>query len=107
MKSKENDVRMTCCMYFDFAVALVKAKITNMRTYYNKELAKVKDSMKRGAGAEGIYKSKWVHFENLDSFLRDQVVARRPLSNLVCMYLHLLFYSVYTIWNTCKQNFII
>lgn len=53
----------------------------NLRTYYSKELGKVKDSQKSGAGTDDLYKSKWPFFNRLE-FLRDQVIPRRTTSNL-------------------------
>ena len=59
----------------------VKSKVTNLRAYYFKELAKEKSSKKSGAGSCEVFKSKWPHFNSL-KFLRDAITPRETLDNL-------------------------
>ena len=49
-----------------------------------------KTSMKSGAGTLDIYISSWVYYDTLDAFLKDQVVPRKSLSNLVGILQHLV-----------------
>lgn len=60
---------------------IVVKKINNLRTTYKKELNKIKQSCKSGAGTDEIYKPRLWYFELL-SFLYDQEVPRPSTSNI-------------------------
>ncbi|XP_035269039.1 uncharacterized protein LOC118225110 [Anguilla anguilla] len=57
----------------------VNKKLMNLRTYYSKELAKVKRSRVRAAAAGGgeVYRSQWPYFHFMDHFLSPHVVPRK------------------------------
>lgn len=62
--------------------AMVKSKINNLRTTYNKEYKKVKDSERSGAGIEEVYKPSLWYYDLL-SFINDQLPS--PASaNTIC-----------------------
>lgn len=65
-----------------YTVEEINTKIKHIRSYYAKELAKVRKSTKSGAGTDDVYKSKWSHFESLDVFLHCQITPRQSLSNM-------------------------
>lgn len=65
------------------AVNQIQAKISYLRGYYSKELAKINKSRKSGAGSDEVYSSSWIHFKSLDTFLKTQIVPRGSQSNLV------------------------
>jgi hypothetical protein len=56
----------------------VAKKINSFRTVYRKDLSKVKNSMRSGAGAEEIFKPS-LSFLDLLSFLNDQEEQPRLL----------------------------
>ena len=62
---------------------MLQIKLSNLRGYYSRELNKVKKSRRSGASSEDVYKSQWVHFAFLDSFLKAQVTPRASQSNIV------------------------
>ncbi|XP_066572258.1 uncharacterized protein LOC136761387 [Amia ocellicauda] len=64
----------------------VNKKLMNLRTYYSKELAKVKRSRVRGGGgAPGqVYRSQWPFFHHMDLFLSTQVVPRKTVFQELC-----------------------
>ena len=62
---------------------MLQTKLSNLRGYYSRVLNKVKKSRRSGASSEDVYKSQWVHFAVLDSFLRAQVTPRASQSNMV------------------------
>ena len=70
-------------IFFFLKVDQLWSKLANLRSYYTKELKKVNDSKKSGAGTDEVYKSSWSHFESLHCFLRTQVVPRKSQTNLV------------------------
>jgi hypothetical protein len=39
-----------------------------MRSYYAREMGKMKISKKSGSGTDEVYKSKWAYFDTLASF---------------------------------------
>ncbi|KAJ8278212.1 hypothetical protein GJAV_G00085130 [Gymnothorax javanicus] len=56
----------------------VNKKLMNLRTYYSKELAKVKRSLVRGmAGGGEVYCSQWPYFHRMDNFLSPHIVPRK------------------------------
>ncbi|XP_073416249.1 uncharacterized protein [Dendrobates tinctorius] len=61
--------------------ASVKKRIQAIRTVYRKEVNKVENSTKSGAGSEDVYVPKLWYFELL-SFTRDQEVPRKMASIL-------------------------
>ncbi|XP_015209574.2 uncharacterized protein [Lepisosteus oculatus] len=62
----------------------VNKKLMNLRTYYSKELAKVKRSRVRpGAGGQ-VYRSQWPFFHHMDLFLSSQVVPRKTAVQEPC-----------------------
>ncbi|KAJ8377041.1 hypothetical protein SKAU_G00076210 [Synaphobranchus kaupii] len=59
----------------------VNKKLMNLRTYYSKELAKVKRSRARAAAGGGeVYHSPWPYFHHMDHFLSPHVVPRKSLT---------------------------
>ncbi|KAG7488450.1 hypothetical protein MATL_G00033040 [Megalops atlanticus] len=59
----------------------VNKKLMNLRTYYSKELAKVKRSKARAAAGGGeVYRSQWPYFHDMDHFLSPHVVPRKSLA---------------------------
>ncbi|KAG9333042.1 hypothetical protein JZ751_013919 [Albula glossodonta] len=59
----------------------VNKKLMNLRTYYSKELAKVKRSRARAAAGGGeVYRSQWPYFHDMDHFLSPHVVPRKSLA---------------------------
>lgn len=61
--------------------AMVKAKINSLRSTYNKELKKVKDSERSGAGTEEVYKPSLWYYDLL-SFVSDQQPTGTNLSTM-------------------------
>ena len=59
----------------------MKAKINSLRTYFSKEIVKMKNG-KNGNGSDRVYQSKWPYFNSL-SFLRSTVVPRKSILNIV------------------------
>lgn len=64
----------------------LKNKIKNIRSIYNRELAKVVKSEKSGAGIDDIYKPVLKWFDKANSFLRSVSQSRQSQSNLVSTY---------------------
>lgn len=62
-------------------VDYVRNKISNIRTVFKKELNKVRESQKSGAGTDEIYIPRLWYYESL-RFLTDQVDARASLCTL-------------------------
>jgi len=60
--------------------AVVK-KINSLRSAYRKELKKIKDSVRSGAGEEDIYTPHLFYFNEID-FIRDQEIPRDTISNM-------------------------
>lgn len=60
----------------------IQAKISYLRGYYSKELAKINKSRKSGAGSDEVYSSSWIHFKSLDTFLKTQIVPRGSQSKI-------------------------
>ena len=71
------------CITF-FSEKDVLAKISSLRTYYSKQLGKVQNGIKSGAGHNDIYNSKWVHFNSM-AFLRDMVTPRKSVTSMVSL----------------------
>ena len=59
----------------------VTKKINSLRSNYRRELKKVLDSMKSGAGVDDIYTPSLWYFNDL-SFLRDQEVQQPGVSSM-------------------------
>ncbi|KAK9872912.1 hypothetical protein WA026_021763 [Henosepilachna vigintioctopunctata] len=59
----------------------VKKKFNSLRTNFRKELKKIKDSKKSGAGAEEIYQSTLWYFDAM-SFLVDQETPSDSISTI-------------------------
>ena len=72
-------------MFCTYIAEEVKKKWNRLGTYYSKEHKKVKASIKSGAGTINVYISSWVYYDALDAFLKDQIMPRKSLSNLVSM----------------------
>lgn len=62
-------------------IKTVKQKIDSLRGAFRKEMKKLKESSRSGAGSEDIYKPHLWYFDNL-SFLTDEETARRGVGNL-------------------------
>ncbi|XP_053390822.1 uncharacterized protein LOC128553672 [Mercenaria mercenaria] len=60
----------------------INTKIKHLRSYYAKELSKVRKSTKSGSGTDDVFKSKWPYFASLDAFLNAQITPRQSTSNL-------------------------
>lgn len=52
-------------LFYCIAVEKVKNKWANMRSQYQRENRKVKDSSRSGAGADDIFVPKWVHYKKM------------------------------------------
>ena len=72
-------------MFCTYIAEEVKKKWNRLPTYYSKEHKKEKASIKSGAGTVDVYISSWVYYDALDAFLKDQIMKRKSLSNLVSM----------------------
>ncbi|CAC5382457.1 unnamed protein product [Mytilus coruscus] len=66
----------------NIGVDKINKKINNLRTYYKREMNKVEDSKRSGAGTCEIYESKWPMYQSMDKFLRTQVRKRVSKSNI-------------------------
>ncbi|CAK1604544.1 unnamed protein product [Parnassius mnemosyne] len=60
----------------------ITSKIKNLRTQYQAERKKIKDSMSTGSGTADIYKSKLSWYNLMDSFLRKTSEHRETTSNM-------------------------
>lgn len=65
----------------DANIQMVKNKIDSMRGCFRKELKKIKDSQRSGAGEEDIYTPHLWYFKNL-IFLKDQETPREGISSI-------------------------
>jgi len=79
---------------YSFSVEQLWTKLANLRSYYSRELKKVNDSKKSGAGTDEVYTSSWSHFEILDKFLQTQVVPRKSQTNLVSTTIQFILHSI-------------
>lgn len=61
--------------------SVVVKKINNLRSSYQKELKKVKESTRTGLGADDVYQPK-LWYLNMLSFLDDQDIPRNSRSNI-------------------------
>lgn len=68
-------------MYAKADISYVSKKIANLRTIFKKELNKINDSKRSGAGADQVYVPRLWYFESL-RFLADQEEARPSVSSL-------------------------
>ena len=59
----------------------VVKKINSLRSVYRKELKKVLDSERSGAGSEDVYAPHLWYFDQLD-FIRDQEISRSTQCNM-------------------------
>ncbi|CAG2238693.1 unnamed protein product [Mytilus edulis] len=66
----------------NIGVDKINKRINNLRTYYKREMNKVEDSKRSGAGTCEIYESKWPMYQSMDKFLRTQVRKRVSKSNI-------------------------
>ena len=64
----------------DTNIALVKAKINNLRTQFGKELSKERRT-KSGQSTDELYSSKWAHFDKL-AFLTPVIGASKSRDTL-------------------------
>lgn len=62
-------------------IQMVKNKIDSMRGCFRKELKKIKDSQRSGAGEEDVYIPHLWYFKNL-MFLKDQETPRDGISSI-------------------------
>ena len=93
MHSKEYSDRQKCneaysklaelctVVYSKADMAYVKQKISSLRTIFKKELNKIQDSKKSGAGADQVYVPHLWYFESL-RFLTEQEEPRASVSSL-------------------------
>lgn len=65
----------------DATIQMVKNKIDSMRGCFRKELKKIKDSQRSGAGGEDVYIPHLWYFKNL-IFLKDQETPREGISSM-------------------------
>lgn len=63
------------------SVQTVKNKIDSMRASFRRELKKIKESQRSGAGEDEVYTPHLWYFEHL-KFLSDQEIPRESISNL-------------------------
>lgn len=68
-------------VYAKADISYVSKKIANLRTIFKKELNKINDSKRSGAGADQVYVPRLWYFESL-RFLADQEEARPSVSSL-------------------------
>lgn len=59
----------------------VVKKINSSRSAYRKEVKKIKESTRSGAGEEDVYTPHLWYFNHLD-FIRDQEIPRETVSNM-------------------------
>ncbi|XP_064464982.1 uncharacterized protein LOC135376404 [Ornithodoros turicata] len=64
------------------SVTAVKTKWGNLRSAFSREQRKVKESCRSGAGADDVYRPKWIHYKNL-LFLTSACKERQSESNLI------------------------
>ncbi|XP_071114450.1 uncharacterized protein [Haliotis cracherodii] len=57
----------------------INKKITNLRTYYSKEVNKIKRSKAKGAKGDDLFVSKWEHFKTMDRFLYPFIQGRKHM----------------------------
>lgn len=85
-KSQKNKAWETLLLEYkkiepDASVDKLKSKINSIRTSYRRELKKLNDSVKSGAGEEDIYTPSIWYFSYL-SFLKDQEVQGPGVSTI-------------------------
>ena len=68
-------------MFQFFPEKEVKSKINNLRTYFAREMQKIKKSDRSGAGSKDKYRSSWVHFDQM-LFIKDTITSRKTISSL-------------------------
>ena len=79
-----------------------EVKINTLRTYYSKDLVKLKVNNKSGAGTDKLCVLQWPHFQSLN-FLRDTIKPRKTISSLVSIiFLRKLVLPRYATCNTIK-----
>ncbi|XP_046574783.1 uncharacterized protein LOC124282794 [Haliotis rubra] len=57
----------------------INKKITNLRTYYSKEVNKMKRSKAKGSKGDDLFVSKWEHFKTMDRFLYPFIQGRKHM----------------------------
>ncbi|XP_067674167.1 uncharacterized protein [Haliotis asinina] len=57
----------------------INKKITNLRTYYSKEVNKMRRSKAKGAKGDDLFVSKWEHFKTMDRFLYPFIQGRKHM----------------------------
>jgi hypothetical protein len=67
----------------------VERKIHSLRCQFVREVNKIESSKVSGAGSQGVYVSKWCHFNEL-KFLKDTNEVRHTKSNLVSTLLFII-----------------
>ena len=68
-------------MHMYIVEPVIKYKYNSLRTYFVKELKKVGDTNKSGAGSDDVYQSRWEWFQLL-LFLKDTVSVMPTKSSL-------------------------
>lgn len=74
-------VELCTVVYAKADISYVTKKIANLRTIFKKELNKINESKRSGAGADEVYVPRLWYFESLH-FLTDQKEARPSVSSL-------------------------
>ncbi|PIO12042.1 hypothetical protein AB205_0028210, partial [Aquarana catesbeiana] len=74
-------VELCTVVYAKADISYVTKKIANLRTIFKKELNKINESKRSGAGADEVYVPRLWYFESL-RFLTDQEEARPSVSSL-------------------------
>ena len=55
-------------LIFNFSEHDMKSRINSLRTYYSKDLWKISQARKNGAGGKETHQSRWPHFACLPSY---------------------------------------
>ena len=75
----------------------IKKKIQALRTQFQQELRKDKESKRSGAGAEDVYVSKWFGFGAMQ-FLVDSFIPKETCSNLVVQVSEIVYIALNVLW---------
>lgn len=90
-RNKRHDAFVEIADNFKTDKAEVEKKIKSLLTIFAREVKKVKDSQKSGAGSDEIYVSKWYCYSSL-LFLRDRNAPRNTIDTKVSR-AHFIAYS--------------
>jgi hypothetical protein len=74
-RKKRHDALMQIAVSFGVGEEEVERKLKNLICHFSRETKKERDSTKRGAGSDAVYKSKWFCYDSM-LFLKDRNRAR-------------------------------